>query len=100
MGCEGSNEGADDLMFWIITKPNCPHCDRAKDVLTKSGKVYQAFSYDTHPMLAKVMGVAGMKTVPQIWHDKTYIGGADDLEKYLSYTSSSVTIVAGSAEAS
>lgn len=69
-------------------------------MLAKRGKVYQAFSYDTHPMLAKVMGVAGMRTVPQIWHDKTYIGGADDLEKYLSYTSSSATIETGSAEAS
>lgn len=71
------------LMFWIITKPNCPHCDRAKDLLTKRGRVYQAFSYDTHTMLAKVMKEAGMLTVPQIWHDKEYIGGADDLETYL-----------------
>lgn len=70
-------------MFWIITKPNCPHCDKAKDLLTKRGRVYQAFSYDTHTMLAKVMKEAGMLTVPQIWHDKEYIGGADDLETYL-----------------
>ena len=61
-------------------------------MLQERGKVYQAFSYDTHPMLVKVMGVAGMKTVPQIWHDKTYIGGADDLEKYLSFMGSSATI--------
>lgn len=52
-------------------------------MLDKKGEGYQAFSYDTHVMLVKVMGVAGMKTVPQIWHDKTYIGGADDLERYL-----------------
>jgi glutaredoxin len=70
-------------MFWIISKPNCPHCDRAKDMLTKRGKVYQAFSYDTHPMLAKLMVTAGMTTVPQIWHDKNHIGGADQLEEYL-----------------
>lgn len=88
------------MMFWIITKPDCPHCDRAKAMLEERGKVYQAFSYETHPMLVKVMGVAGMKTVPQIWHDKTYIGGADDLEKYLSYMGSSATITTGSAEAS
>ena len=70
-------------MFWIITKPNCPHCDRAKAALDKRGEAYQAFSYDSHPMLVKVMGVAGMKTVPQIWHDKVHIGGADALEKWL-----------------
>jgi len=54
-------------------------------MLDKRGKVYQAFSYETHPMLAKVMVVANMKTVPQIWKDKDYIGGADELEKYLSH---------------
>lgn len=52
-------------------------------MLDKGGKVYQAFSYDTHPMLAKVMAAASMKTVPQIWKDKEHIGGADELEKYL-----------------
>lgn len=52
-------------------------------MLNNVGEGYQAFSYDTHPMLAKVMAQAGMKTVPQIWHEKEYIGGADDLEKYL-----------------
>lgn len=72
-----------DLMYWIITKPDCPHCDRAKLMLNKRGLPFQAFSYDTHPMLVKVMAVAGMTTVPQIWHDKQHIGGADDLEKYL-----------------
>jgi len=72
-------------MFWILTRPNCPHCDRAKAMLDKRGKVYQAFSYETHPMLAKVMAAANMKTVPQIWKDKDYIGGADELEKYLSH---------------
>lgn len=70
-------------MFWILTKANCPHCDRAKDLLAKRGKVYQAFSYDTHPMLGKLMLAAGLRTVPQIWHDKEHIGGADDLETYL-----------------
>lgn len=70
-------------MYWIITKPNCPHCDRAKQMLEKRGKVYQAFSYDTHPMLAKVMAVAGLTTVPQVWEDKTHIGGADELEDHL-----------------
>jgi glutaredoxin len=70
-------------MFWIITKPNCPHCDRAKALLEKEGKPYQAFSYDTHPMLVKVMMVGGLKTVPQIWDNSTYIGGADELEAYM-----------------
>lgn len=70
-------------MYWILTKPDCPHCDRAKAMLNERGEIWQAFSYDTHPMLAKLMVVASLKTVPQIWHDKKHIGGADDLKKYL-----------------
>lgn len=70
-------------MYWIITKPDCPHCDRAKALLEKAGEVYQAFSYDTHPMLVKLMLVSGIRTVPQIWHDSRYIGGADELTDYL-----------------
>lgn len=70
-------------MYWIITKPECPHCDRAKHLLSKKGEAYQAFSYDTHPMLTKLMLKAGLKTVPQIWHNTDYIGGADDLDNYL-----------------
>lgn len=70
-------------MFWIITKPDCPHCDRAKALLDKLGMAYMAFSHDTHPMLTKLMLKAGLRTVPQIWHDKDHIGGADELETYI-----------------
>lgn len=61
-------------------------------MLDKKGEGYQAFSYDTHPMLAKVMVVAGMKTVPQVWHDKQHIGGADDLERHLTNQPNCATI--------
>lgn len=70
-------------MYWIITKPDCPHCDRAKAMLDKAGEAYQAFSYLTHPMITKLMFKGGLKTVPQIWHDHEHIGGADQLVEYL-----------------
>ncbi len=70
-------------MYWILTRADCYHCDRAKALLEKQGEPYQAFSYLTHPMLTKLMFKAGLKTVPQIWYDHDYIGGADELEKHL-----------------
>jgi glutaredoxin len=70
-------------MYWIITGPDCPHCDRAKAILEKRGEPYQAFSYLSHPMITMLMGKAGLRTVPQVWHDHDHVGGADALEIYL-----------------
>lgn len=70
-------------MYYLITKPNCPACTLAKDMLEIKGLAYQAFPHDTHPMFTKLMLAAGMRTYPQIWEGSTLIGGADDLEKHL-----------------
>ena len=42
-----------------------------------------AFLYTDHPMIIKLMITSKMKTVPQIWHENTYIGGCAELYKYL-----------------
>jgi glutaredoxin len=70
-------------MFYIITRDDCPWCDRAKEALNNRGKPYEAFLYTEHPMLIKLIDKAGLKTVPQIWHDKKYVGGCAELYKYL-----------------
>lgn len=70
-------------MYYIITKVNCTHCDRAKAMLRERGEEYHSYAYDVHPLSTRLMAKAGLKTVPQIWHNKLYIGGADELEKYL-----------------
>ena len=70
-------------MFYIITREDCPWCDRAKEALNNRGEPYEAFLYTEHPMLIKLIDKAGLKTVPQIWHDKKYVGGCAELYKYL-----------------
>jgi len=78
-----------DLMFG---KQSCPHCQRAKGYLEKAGIDYQYFDVVSAPralyeMLARVKPLIGAKipvTVPQIWLDGQYVGGANELSEKLS----------------
>ena len=70
-------------MFYIITREDCTWCTKAKEALENRGEPYEAFLYTDHPMIVKLMGKAGLKTVPQIWHEGAYIGGYTDLCSYL-----------------
>jgi glutaredoxin len=72
-------------MFHIITKPDCPWCDKAKELLNEKGIGFTAYLYNDHPMIVKLMFTSGLKTVPQIWHNSTHIGGYEDLEDWLLY---------------
>jgi len=67
----------------MITKPGCPHCARAKALLTSKGMRFevielgqQGISYST------LQAISGRGTVPQIFIDGTHVGGADELEAY------------------
>ena len=75
----------------IFGKATCPHCIRAKDYLLKAGvqNRYYDVVKDTralYEMLARVKPIIGPKTpvtVPQIWIDGNYVGGADALKQIL-----------------
>jgi glutaredoxin len=71
----------------LFGKEGCPHCKRAKELLEQSGIDYQYHDVvsspkDLYEMLARVKPIIGPKTpvtVPQIWIDGQYVGGADRL---------------------
>ncbi len=73
----------------VFGKENCPHCIRAKQSMDEAGIEYQYHDVIRDPralyeMLARVKPIIGTKTpvtVPQIWIDGHYIGGADELGK-------------------
>ncbi len=75
----------------VFGKTGCPHCVRAKDYLTEAGveNRYYDVVKDTralYEMLARVKPIIGPKTpvtVPQIWIDGSYVGGADALKDLL-----------------
>ena len=75
----------------IYGKPGCPYCVRAKQIMDNAGLPYQYFdvvaeSNALYEMLGRVKPIVGPKTpitVPQIWFDGLYVGGAQELEDLL-----------------
>ena len=73
----------------LFGKEGCPHCNRAKADMKKAGIDYLYHDVVKEPralyeMLARVKPIVGPKTpitVPQIWIDGSYIGGADKLSE-------------------
>jgi glutaredoxin len=78
----------------IFGKESCPHCVRAKRYLDEAGIKYSYHDVVRDPralyeMIGRVKPIIGEKTpvtVPQIWCDGKYVGGADELEKIVKVT--------------
>ena len=75
----------------LFGKASCPHCVRAKSYMDAAGIAYEYHDVVKQPralyeMIARVKPIVGPKTpitVPQIWVDGAYVGGADELGKML-----------------
>ncbi len=71
----------------LYGKQTCPHCKRAKQYFEQAGIKFQYHDVVREPralyeMLARVKPIVGPKTpitVPQIWINGKYVGGADQL---------------------
>ena len=66
----------------IFTMPGCPHCARAKKMLTDEGIQYEEISVaggEGNVSFNTVFAVTGRDTVPQVFMDGKHLGGADDL---------------------
>ncbi len=72
----------------IYGKPGCPFCVRAKNLVDELRLPYEYLDVVAEPtalyeMLGRVKPIVGPKTpitVPQIWFDGEYVGGAEELE--------------------
>ncbi len=72
----------------VYGKETCPHCTRAKEYMSKALIDFEYHDVVKEPralyeMLGRVKPIVGPKTpitVPQIWVDGKYVGGADELE--------------------
>jgi glutaredoxin len=75
----------------VFGKANCPYCTQAKNELDKAGidYIYHDVVKDSqamYEMLDRVKPLIGPKTpitVPQIWIEGLYVGGADSVSKLL-----------------
>jgi glutaredoxin len=78
----------------VFGKETCPHCTRGKKYLDDAGIAYAYHDVVKEPaalyeMIARVKPIVGPRTpitVPQIWLDGQYVGGADDLAARLHRT--------------
>ena len=73
--------------YYIVTRPDCIWCDRAKALITQHLGTYTELEYGTTAGLGWdqfFMKTHGLKTVPQIFdEDYELIGGYDHLDGYL-----------------
>lgn len=66
----------------VFSKEGCPHCARAKALLTEKGLVFVDVPLN-NVVRGKVLGaVSGKMTAPQVFINGALIGSADDLETY------------------
>lgn len=66
----------------LFTRPGCPHCQRAKEILKEKGHTYNEIVLGKDASNQALFAITGAHKVPQIYIDGKHIGGRDDLEKY------------------
>lgn len=67
----------------VITKPGCPHCARAKQLLIDQGIRYEEVVLGKDATSVSLKAISGLSTVPQVFMDGKHIGGSDKLESFL-----------------
>ncbi|USG61771.1 glutathione peroxidase [Sneathiella marina] len=68
----------------VFSKPGCGHCARAKSALRNAGLNFEEIILGTDATSRSLRAVSGELTTPQIFIDGVKIGGADQLDDYLS----------------
>ena len=68
-------------MYTVYGKPNCPWCDRVKNLLEGEDVRYVDLSIDSEAL--SYIKSQGFKTVPQVFHNGVYIGGYEATSKFI-----------------
>lgn len=63
----------------VYSTPGCPHCVRAKQLLTRLKVPYDEIDVSNAVERSKLASRAGRTSVPQIFAGDRHLGGADDL---------------------
>lgn len=67
----------------IFTKPGCPFCAKAKDMLNEAGLQYEEVVMGTDATFTSLKAITGAETVPQTFVGGKLIGDSEALEAYL-----------------
>jgi len=67
----------------LFTKPGCSHCARARRLLDDAGVPYEEIALGSGITKKSLRAVTGRDTTPQVFVGGEHIGGADELEAWL-----------------
>lgn len=67
----------------LFSKPGCPYCAQAKELLEAHGYDYEEICLGEGVTTRSVRATTGSGTVPQVLMDGRLIGGASELEQHL-----------------
>lgn len=67
---------------FMISKPGCPFCEKARKMLDDHGMSYEQVETGNGVTTKALYAVSGVGTTPQIFIDGRLVGGSDDLEVY------------------
>ncbi|MDP5292226.1 glutathione peroxidase [Oceanimonas sp. CHS3-5] len=67
----------------LFSKPGCPYCARAKQMLLERNMRYEEVIVGQDATSISLKAVSGRSTVPQVFIDGRHIGGSDDLAAHL-----------------
>jgi glutaredoxin-like protein NrdH len=69
-------------MITVYSKPNCPHCVRAKEYLVRNGIPFEMVDVTQNPEALAFIKENGHKTVPQLYVGKKILveGGNASLQ--------------------
>jgi glutaredoxin-like protein len=68
----------------VFTREGCEFCVRAKGMLREAGIDFEELVLNRDYTEATLRAVSGRSTVPEIFIDGEFVGGSDELERYLS----------------
>jgi len=70
-------------MYKVYGTRICLYCDKAENLLKTKDLPFEKIYIDEDDDAKDYIVKQGFKTVPQIWLDDNWIGGYDDLVKFL-----------------
>lgn len=77
-------EEARPLDVTVFSRKGCPHCARAKGLLRDAGIEFEALELNRNYTDRSLRAVADATSLPQVFVNGSQIGGAEDVEKWLS----------------
>jgi glutaredoxin-like protein len=67
----------------VFSRPGCPFCAKAKDLLRQAGIEYEELVLNRDYTDRTLRAVAAATSYPQVFVDGSLVGGSDDLERWL-----------------